>query len=76
MSDIRQHDRYCIEILLEHGACTARELMIRHPIDQFQEDTAAAWTAVALTRGVVEITGGTGRSMRVNLTDKGRGWDR
>lgn len=76
MTDIAQHDRLCIEILLDHGACSARELMSHHPIDQFEEDAAEAWMADALKRELIEVTGGKGRSMRVNLTDKGRGWGR
>jgi hypothetical protein len=76
MTNVALHDRVCVEILLDHGACSARDLMTHHPIDQFNEDTAMAWMADALERGLVEVTGGAGQSTRVNLTDKGRGWGR
>jgi DNA-binding PadR family transcriptional regulator len=73
---IEQNDNQCIEILLDQGAMSARDLMKAHPIDQFGEDTAAEWLASALERGLVETTGGSGRSARFNLTDKGRSWSR
>jgi len=76
MNDIEQHDRYCVEILLDHGAMTARELMKAHPIQQFEEDAAMAWVASALYRGLVEAIDGTGRSTRYDLTVKGREWSR
>jgi len=76
MTETEQHDPLCIELLLDHGAMSARELMRCHPIDQFEEDTAAAWLASALQRGLIETTGGSGRSTRFNLTDTGRGWSR
>jgi hypothetical protein len=76
MSDIDQWDRLAIGALLAYGACSARELSRHVDPDQFEEGPAAEWMASALDRGIVEVTGGTGRSVRVNLTDGGRGWGR
>lgn len=74
MSNIEQNDHLCVEIMLDHGTMTARELMRAHPYDQFTEDAAVAWLASALRRGMIEVIGGSGRSTRYDLTHKGRDW--
>jgi predicted HTH transcriptional regulator len=76
MTGIEQNDSYCVEIMLDHGAVTARELMRAHPIDQFEEDAALAWIASALDRGLIKVKDGTGRGTRYDLTDKGSAWRR
>lgn len=74
MSGIEQNDHICVEIMLDHGAVTARELMRAHTTNQFDEDAAVAWIASALERDLIKVVDGSGRTTRYDLTHKGRAW--
>ncbi len=76
MSDITQWDGYALPYLMKHGASNAEEIMHSTEIDQFDQRTVPAWIESALSRDLIEVTGGTGTSTRFNITDKGRGFGR
>ncbi|HEX5924188.1 MAG TPA: hypothetical protein VFY45_10175 [Baekduia sp.] len=75
-NDITQWDGIALPYLMKHGASSAEQIMHSTEIDQFDQQTVPAWIESALSRGLIEVTGGSGASTRFNITDQGRGFGR